>query len=425
MTTSRFIKSSFLALLLLSGSTLLAQTNDGITSARALLAEGNFRQAIARLESARFGSSLSPQLFYYLGLSYQGIADYEKASIALEQARELDSTSIPILLALARSYENLGIASQAEATYATALTSDSTDLNVLTSVGKFYFDGKRWEKAKPFYEQIVALDSSNVFGILQLARCQANLKQYDDALMGYERAIQYNPRNLSAALELIQVYLNSNRLSLARVTADRALNVFPHHTLLWKRKGDVAFREGAYENAATSYEMTLALGDSSAGLQKMLGVTYHFVGDSLHAEAALKRALELDDGDAAIFFYLGIVERKLGKLRESEIFFAHAARLLTAGLLGDVYAQLAVTYAAQRNVKDAVRYYKQAMVVNPSKTDLLFHLAALYDKHYADRSVAELYYRKFLKLDGNVESNLHSYAQQRLKELEAPNQLQR
>ncbi|PID62522.1 MAG: hypothetical protein CR986_01170 [Ignavibacteriae bacterium] len=48
---------------------------------------------------------------------------------------------------------------------------------------------------------------------------------------------------------------------------------------------------------------------------------------------------------------------------------------------------------------------------------LLFYLANVYDRYYADKSVALNYYRKFTKEAKDVDENLISYSLYRIKEL--------
>ncbi len=228
---------------------------------------------------------------------------------------------------------------------------------------------------------------------LQLARSYAGFGRFDDAIVNFERAFRRGPRNVLAALELISLYQTTERLLSARRIVDEALKRNPGHPLLLKRKGDVAFREGTYPLVVTSYEEAHAAGDSSAALLKMLGIAAHLSGDHDRAEVWLERARHMDENDPSIFFYLGVVKRELRKLDEAQSALDRAT-LLATGLLPDIYAQRAVTSEEAQDIKSAVKYYRLAMTLNPAKTDLLFHLATVYDRHYADDSVAAAYYEQ-------------------------------
>lgn len=410
--SSQWLKRLLCALTCLVNAAF-GQVDQTIDKPRTLLAESKYLEVISLLEFSIEGDSIPSFLPYYLGLAYQGLSDHEKAITAFERAKELDSLSIPVVLALGRSYESIGLTQRSEEEHLHALRLDSSNRQVRLNLGRIYAEAKRWDKAKPLYEQLTAEDTSNVFVQIQLARTCAALGLVDESIIYYERAFRKNPRNSIAALELINVYLTTERLISARRIAEKGLEFHPTSAALLRKRGDIAFREGVYSDAVVMYQRALALGDSSASIWKMLGTAQHFSGNSEGAEASLHRSFVIDTADASTTFYLGVVKRRLDKLDESLAFLHRAVGTLTAGLLPDAYTQLAVTSEAAGNVRHAIRYYKKAFDVNPSKSETIFHLAAVYDSHYADRSVASLYYRKFLSTSQG-ESDLTDYATKRL-----------
>ncbi|MBI3110765.1 MAG: tetratricopeptide repeat protein [Ignavibacteriales bacterium] len=383
---------------------------------RLLLGEGNYQGIIDALKPVSQTGNHAPEVYYYLGLAYQGLSDHEKAIVAFERAKQLNPASIPAVLALGRSYESLGLTLRSEEEYLHALSLEPMNRMVRLNLAKMYAEAKRWDKAKPLYERLTAEDTSNVFVQIQMARTCAALDMFDESIISYERAFRKNPRNSVIALELINVYLTTERLISARRVADRGLEVHPENAALIRRRGDIAFREGMYVYAVTMYQRAIDHGDSSASVWKMLGTAQHFSGNSTGAEISLQQSFAIDTTDASTPFYLGVVKRNLNKLDESLALLHRAVRLLTAGLLPDVYTQLAVTNGELNNARHAIRYFKKALELNPAKADLLFHLATVYDKQYADPTVASLYYQKFLSSSqGGLD--LTEYARKRLGSL--------
>lgn len=394
----------------------LGQIDQTIDQTRALLAESKHQEVVSLLAFSVDADSSSPLLPYYLGLAYQGLPDHENAIAVFERAKQLDPASIPVVLALGRSYESIGLTQRSEEEYLHALSLEPTNRMVRLNLARMYAEAKRWDKAKALYERLAAEDISNVFVQIQMARSCAGIGLVDDAIVYYERAFRKNPRKGTVALELINVYLATERLISARRVADRGLEVHPENAALIRRRGDIAFREGMYVQAVTMYQRAIDHGDSSASVWKMLGTAQHFSGNSAGAEISLQRSFGIDTTDASTPFYLGVVKRNLNKLDESLALLHRVVGLLTTGLLPDAYTQLAVTSEAGNDAKHAIRYYRKALELNPAKSDLLFHLATVYDKHYADQSVASLYYRKFLSTS-QEESTLTEYAAKRLGSL--------
>lgn len=387
-----------------------------IDKTKTLLAESKHQEVVSLLRFSVDADSTSSLLPYYLGLAYQGLSDHENAIVALERAKQLDSASIPAALALGRSYESIGLTQRGEEEYLHALSLDPTNRTGRLNLARMYAEVKRWDKAKSLYEGLIVEDTSNVFVQIQMARTCAALGMFDESIISYERAFRRNPRNSLIALELINVYLTTEQLISARRIADRGLKVQPDHAALIRRRGDIAFREGMYVYAVTMYQRAIDHGDSSASVWKMLGTAQHFSGNSTGAEISLQQSFAIDTTDASTPFYLGVVKRNLKKLDESLALLHRAVGLLTAGLLPDAYIQLAVTSEERNNAKHAIRFYKKALELNPAKADLIFHLATVYDKHYADQTVASLYYKKFLS-SSQGGSDLTEYATKRLGSL--------
>jgi Tfp pilus assembly protein PilF len=104
-----------------------------------------------------------------------------------------------------------------------------------------------------------------------------------------------------------------------------------------------------------------------------LGITHLQLGDSSAAEAAFKRALEVNPGNIEACNQLGIVARRAGRLDEAR------------------------------------RYYEAALLHDPDYPDAHWNLGILYDQYLSNPQLALQHYERYRVISGSEDPQLQRW----------------
>ena len=390
-----------------------ADTTDVRTweEAQMLFARGDYQTAIALLDSA---AALPPDGYYLLGRAYQELLRHDRAADAFRRA---DTADVRVLAAWGHSLDRLGRTPDALACYEQAYRRDSTDARAAMPLARLYAEADRWSEVKAIFTRLLDSDPENPFLHAQLGKAYRALDSTDAAIVHYERAHRLDPQSIEVPLSLSGVYIATGKLIAARRVMERALERHPRHPALWRRRGKVAQEEEMYDVAVEAFQNALAYGDSTAAAFRDLGMAFYLGGDYEHAAAPLRRSYQADSTHAATAFYLGVTEQQLGRHEAALHCLSAATVLYGKDKLAEVYVQLAETHRNREDYSEAVGADRLALRLNPEKTDVLFHLATLYDEYYADPATALVHYKLFLRT-GSAYPLRQAWAARRVKEIE-------
>lgn len=149
-----------------------------------------------------------------------------------------------------------------------------------------------------------------------------------------------------------------------RVPAGSSLHAAPDAAQVQFRKGVQLLEKGQAQEARYVFEKLRDDHPRNGIFHADLGVTYKRLGLLPEAIASYQKALEIDRGDAAIYYNMGIALRESGQFRKAE------------------------------------EAYKTALAIYPDFTDAHYNLAVLYDLYLNEPGQAIEHYRRFLDLGG-------------------------
>jgi len=177
--------------------------------------------------------------------------------------------------------------------------------------------------------------------------------------------VNHNFRIRAAAVFFLAL-LSAGCLRAAAVAPVRSVptRVSPDPTVVQFRKGVQLLEKGQTQEARSVFEKLRDDHPRIGIFHADLGVTYKRLGLLPEAIASYQRALEIDRGDAAIYYNMGIALRESGEFRKAE------------------------------------QAYKTALVIYPDFTDAHYNLAVLYDLYLNEPDEAIAHYRRFLDLGG-------------------------
>jgi len=388
-----------------------AQSKEVLNEARIRFAQGDYQETALLLET----DSLTAQGFFLLGLSYQAGQKHERALPVLTQA---DSSDARVLSAIGRSLDVLGRLEEAERYYERAYQMDSTHVRTASSLARLYAERGHWAGVRDIFDRLLQEDKENSTLHAQLARAYVGLDSLEEAIVHFERAHWLNLKNVTVSLQLSKVYIDHEHYISARRVIDRSLDEHPRNARLWQRRGDIALLEDDYDYALESFRNAVAFGDSTALNYHNLGVSLYLTGDVVSAADTLMTSFERDSTHAMNAFYLGVAKKDLEYYDEALLYLHKAAELSGLSTFAELLGQVANTQDRMDDAETAIQTYRLALGLDPSKVEMIFHLAALLDASYADPSMVLTHYERFLsQVEAGQLPQMESYARNRVSEI--------
>lgn len=406
-------------LLIISAPLLFAQgkQEEGFNKAKLLMMEGKYSQSVELLQKLHAKDSTNSDILYYLGLNYQSLSNFQKASEFLEKALKLDTGNVKIMTLLGNDYYSAGRISNADTILSKAFSLDSTDTQILLALGKTYKHEQDWIAAKNIYERLVKQDSVNSFYYAQIAYCDVNLKKIDDAIINFQIAHRLNPLNQNTVLLLSDLYISKMQLISASRIIDDGLRAYPSSFRMWSKKGEINLKMKNYDDAISNYQKSISLGDSSEINFRNMGISYYWKEEYDTSVVYLNHAVKITDKDPSAYFYLGASYKGLKKYDLAIENLSKAVDLQRNDFMAVTLMQIGATYYEQKDYQQALKFYQDALRETPNKKEIVFYLAAVYDHYYRDKTVAIKYYKKFLADTTDVDKKLINYAKDRTEAL--------
>jgi len=244
---------------------------------QAALRQGDFALAIEEFKKVL---TLDPSLLeaeVNLGLSYQGLLQYDVAVRYLDKAL--------------RERPNL------------------VGLNVVA--GMDYIKLGAPEKAKPFLDRALKLDPSNRDAHEAMALYHLSQENFRGAAVEFRQIAALDPDKAEAWFKLGHEYLD-----LAARLAYRGARLYRESAWGHRFLGDMLFQRNRWEDAAQEYRKALGIEPRQSGLHTLLGEAYLHAGKLEESEAEFRLELQLDSRNELA--WLGLANLQLAKGQPSE-----------------------------------------------------------------------------------------------------------
>ena len=390
------------------------ETAELLRKTAALHRDGHYQEGLVRLESAIRRDPERPRLHYNLGIFRASLGEYEAATTAFEEELARFPGHAESHRALATAYTRIG----------------------------------RLEDSIPHFEICRDNDADDVLCTFQLGQNYSSLGLFEEARGPLERAAEIR-LDADAYAELGVLYRRLGDLDLATATFAKALAEDPRHLVTLLGYGQVLTAIGRQEDG----EALLAQHQHLAALQDQLnaferakaqsGVTPEAFLDlaRLHLErddraaaaAALREALELDEGNARAALELAGLSLKDNRLDEAERYIhlaltsdpnnpapsffkallhlkrgdgqAATQAIATSRKLGGwpitAYKDLGDALHANGDFRSARQVYAEGLRIDPEHAPLHYNLART-QVALGEREAAQLSVREATRLDPDL-----------------------
>ena len=405
-----------LNMMFLFGGLCRAQTDDSLmTVAKSLYGDGDYEGAVTMLREVVASEQDNGLAQRYLGYALQGLGKHAEAVPHLLGAIEADSGDVRLFAALGRSYEAMGLPEKAEDVYHECLRMDSRNRTVLQRILQLCFDKKDWNSAVYYASRLVRLDPENAVDLLHLGLAEMNRGNLEAAASALQHGQRVSPDNLDITLTLSSVYLQMDLLESALRILTTGVRHHPTQHRLFRRIGEIFFKQHTFNKADSCFFQAVALGDSSAATLRLLGASEILQDKVPEAHEHLGLSFEKDSTDPLTAYYLALTMEKEDSLAAAVRWLGKSIELSDAVFIGQVLSQMSTVHEQSGNLTAAVQDLKKAISISTNKSRLYFQLASLYDRHYADPSAAATYYEKYVQQAAESDSLMVGHAVRRLR----------
>ncbi len=431
-------------------------------TAKQLRAEGNFAAAAYEFSQSLGDKELIKDSYEQIGDIMKLLGNAPKAAEYYRRAVSVSPTDIPLRLTyaklldkldqeeaaveeynyiLTKSIDNKDVLYSLERIYKKKLEADPSDSDLTSNLGAILQKQGKLDEALAYYKKAEQLDPSNINTRINVGTLYQQKEDYKTAIVAYDSVLILYPDNLNANIYKAQCLSALGNGKEAQEAYKKVLALDPSNT---------EAQNGIFENAkkAMSVNEYIDYVKKNASGQDVVNLLYSY-GLDLHKENKLDDAITIynellkSDTTGEIYINLAIAQNQKGNynnaintLNAANSKFPNNSQILTtkesieqealnnklakAGEFLDnkdykkaiteylkiqpatVESMLGVASAYQNmeDIPNAIEYYKKALALKPTDSEIAYYIGALYadDERYAD---AESYLNKALILNKN------------------------
>lgn len=431
-------------------------------TAKQLRAEGNFAAAAYEFSQSLGDKELIKDSYEQIGDIMKLLGNAPKAAEYYRRAVSVSPTDIPLRLTyaklldkldqeeaaveeynyiLTKSIDNKDVLYSLERIYKKKLEADPSDSDLTSNLGAILQKQGKLDEALAYYKKAEQLDPSNINTRINVGTLYQQKEDYKTAIVAYDSVLILYPDNLNANIYKAQCLSALGNGKEAQEAYKKVLALDPSNT---------EAQNGIFENAkkAMSVNEYIDYVKKNASGQNVVNLLYSY-GLDLHKENKLDDAITIynellkSDTTGEIYINLAIAQNQKGNynnaintLNAANSKFPNNSQILTtkesieqealnnklakAGEFLDnkdykkaiteylkiqpatVESMLGVASAYQNmeDIPNAIEYYKKALALKPTDSEIAYYIGALYadDERYAD---AESYLNKALTLNKN------------------------
>jgi tetratricopeptide (TPR) repeat protein len=305
---------------------------------------GQYKEAETTL---RRGIQLAPNWLYpyhNLGMTLASMGKYDSSLVYLFNALKLDSNYQTTFGGIAAIYHIMGKSDSAIYYAKKGLEKDPTDPHIWTDLGNYYSLQRDWKNALRCYYQGMHYDSTNFKSYMGALKVHLNHYTSRDSVQYYrDKMIHSSPENPVMYNELAGIYTENDLDTLAMET----------------------------------YERSLTLDSTNANTWVLISRLFNKLKHNDLAVNCLQMALTIDPRGNNDFIYneLGILYYRMNVLDKS--LEAIASAIIANPANATYYSNYAYIAMENKDVANAVKYYREAIRINPEYSFACFELAKI------------------------------------------------
>ena len=238
-------------------------------------------------EAVKINSSV-PEIYYYLGRSYEEMDNVSLAILNYKKVNEL-KPSIDIILQLGYLYGKKEDTAMSFKYFDMAIEMEPGNSKPYFLKGLNFLKSSNYEHAEVNIKKAIDLNEKNENYHFYLAIVMEKQNKFDDAVKSLEKAIEYNPKSARAYNYLGYLYAEKNMLIDKSFTLiQKALEIDPRNGAYLDSLGWVYFRKGEFKLAL---KKLLEAEKELDSIHSPDPVVYDHLGDAFEKTGDFKSAL--------------------------------------------------------------------------------------------------------------------------------------
>lgn len=216
--------------------------------------------------------------------------------------------------------------------------------------------------------------------LLRRAIDQHNNREYEEAARLYSKILSGKPRHLDANYLLGTLYAECGDCEKAKKYLERAAQIDPRSPMVQVNLGNVYRQAGEPELAVKSFTRARQAMPNLYQAHLGLGsVLLQLDQDLEMASACLREALSLAPEVPEIYYQIGLLSKKLGKLDEA-LELLESARDMNPNIpgidaeIGAVYSGIGLTFLKKGDNEKAAGYFREACRLSPDNINGILFL---------------------------------------------------
>jgi len=297
----------------------LSPQSSNFQTARKLLQEGKYDEALSQLQALASQNAKFPGLSHELGAAYYKKGDFPKAAGYLKQATEENPKDSEAVQLLGLSYYLAGRPNDAIPLLEKVQTwYPLANVDAAYILGVSYIQVKDYPRARIAFARMFDVPADSAASYLFTARMLLR-QEFDPVAEEYaQKAVALDPKLPLAHFLLGELYLYKSRVdeAIAEFEKEKAIN--PAHAPTYYKLADAYSRIQKYDDAERLLQRSIWLDATSTGPYILMGKILEKKGEFDLAVRALQRAVAMDPNNSITHHLLGQAYRDLGRNEEAE-----------------------------------------------------------------------------------------------------------
>jgi len=388
--------SGALGVLLATDAAAQHKAQDPVALASTHLKAGKYEAAEAELQKALASGDRDPEVHQLLGLIYNETGRAEKATQELMLALQLAPTSQQIQNSLGAHYFRLGKLELAAEQFRRVLASSSNEVTANHYLGLIRLQQGQPATALTFLKTAQSQSPHDRDILFNLARCYFALGYKQDAVRSLDEVLANTaPDDGATAYGVGVLLLQHGEFGAAIAALERALKLSPANPAALVLLADAHRQAGQFDESWRLVNEAIGLRKRQSGpaqieffpvAQKVVEALYVRDPGSYQKGIALAEVLFIEK-----------------KYKESQ---SVLSKLQTAGKQdADYFNLLGMVYGGLNQLPEAAQAVIEAIRLAPTRSDLIFNLAGLYQKAGDNASAVKVL--KQALAQGKVSPEIH------------------
>ena len=320
--------------------------------ARLKLANGKIEDAISLLNQVITDKPDLAVAHEFLGVAYGAKKEFSQAAAELTEAAKLAPNAPTIRTALAAVRLASGEFDLAIEAAKTGIRLNPRNLKAVRILGAAYLQKGEIANAKKVFEMIIAQVPQESSSHYQLGLIARQDKRLPEALAHFEKALKGSPGSVQALSQIASVHLSKGDASAARERVLQQIQAVPNNPLFYN----------------------------------LLGGLWMQANEAVQAEAAFKKAIEINEGLQASYMNLAELYRRTSRIEEAiqeyEDLIKRNPKLVSAHMVLGMIAE------QQKGYEKAKSHYQDTLAIQPTFAPAANNLAWILAEHGGNLDVA-------------------------------------